>query len=57
MDSSNAFTPRSRILDLGRSLFARVAKALKGAAPRLSQPMYPDFLHGGATNTRVCGFH
>jgi hypothetical protein len=32
-DSSNAFTPCARILDLGRSLFAHVAKALEGATP------------------------
>ena len=39
-DFSNAFTPCTRIIALGRSLFARIAAALKGAAPRLFRPMY-----------------
>jgi hypothetical protein len=39
-DFSNAFTPCTRILALRRSLFARVAEALEGAAPRLFRPMY-----------------
>jgi hypothetical protein len=38
MDSSNAFTPGARILALGRSLFARMAKTFEGAAPRLFGP-------------------
>src|SRR5450631_163882 len=36
-----------------RSLFARIARALEGAAPRLFRPMVPDFLHG-APPTGAC---
>jgi hypothetical protein len=39
-NSSNAFVRCGKILDLGRNLFARVAGALDGAAPRLFRPMY-----------------
>ena len=47
------FPPCATILALRRSLFARVAEALEGAAPRIFRPMDPDFLHG-APPTDAC---
>ncbi|MDT7810791.1 MAG: hypothetical protein QOJ42_707, partial [Acidobacteriaceae bacterium] len=46
-DSSNAFAPCARILDLCRGHVTHVARALEGAAPRLIPPMYAP-QHAGA---------
>jgi hypothetical protein len=50
-DSSNAFTPCATSLALRRSLLARVAEALEGAAPRLFRPMYAGANMGHPSRT------
>ena len=46
MDSSNAFTPWAKVLDLDRILLPIRQKTLKGAAPHLFRPMYAGGEHG-----------